>query len=113
MNQLPYALEFMHKFNMHKWLGLLVRDDDLVSIARMYGVRPRELRMIEKRLQANVAELAARLAQGRARPATDGASGAGSPGAPLAVLALGDSITSDRGSYVHILNRYWKGRREG
>ena len=99
----------MHKFNMHKWLGLLVRDDDLVSIARIYGVRPGELRRIEKRLQATIAELAARLAQGRGKPATESASGAGSPGAPLAVLALGDSITSDRESYVNILNRYWKG----
>ena len=109
MNKLPYALDYMHKFNMHKWLGLLVRDDDLRSIARIYGVHPRELRAIEKRMQANVAGLAARLAQGRGKPAAEGANGAGSPGVPLRVLALGDSITSDREGYVNILNRYWKG----
>ena len=109
MNQLPYALDYMHKFNVHKWLGLLVRDDDLVSIARMYGVRPGELRKIEKRLQTNVSQLAAQLSQGARKPATQGAGGAGSPGAPLAVLALGDSISSDRESYVNILNCCWKG----
>lgn len=99
----------MHKFNMHKWLGLLVRDDDLGSIARIYGVRPGKLRIIEQRLQANVAELATRLAQDRGNPAMHGASGAGGSGAPVVVLALGDSITSDREGYVHILNCYWKG----
>jgi lysophospholipase L1-like esterase len=109
MNQLPYALDYMHKFNIHKWLGLNVDDDDLVSIARIYGVRPGELRKIEKGLQANVAQLAARLAQGRGKPAAEGAGGTGSSGGSLAVLALGDSITSDRESYVRILNSYWKG----
>ena len=106
MNQLPHALDDMHKFNMRKWLGLLVRDDDLVSIARVYGVRSGELRKIEKRLQANVAEQASRLAQGRRKPPTEGVNGAGSPRGHLAVLALGDSITSDREGYVHILNCY-------
>ena len=98
MDQLPYALDYMHKFNIHKWLGLNVSDDDLVSIARMYGVRSGELRKVEKSLQANVEQLAARL-PGKAKPAAT----------PLAVLALGDSITSDRESYVRILNSYWKG----
>jgi lysophospholipase L1-like esterase len=111
MNQLPYALDYMHKFNIHKWLGLKVDDDDLVSIARIYGVRPGELRKVEKSFQANVADLAARLAQGRGKPAAEGAGGTGSPAAPLVVLALGDSITSDRESYVRILNCYWKGTR--
>jgi lysophospholipase L1-like esterase len=99
----------MHKFNMHKWLGLLVRDDDIDSIARMYGVRPGRLRIIERRFQANVAELASRLAQGTGNPAMEDVSSAGSSSAPFPVLALGDSITSDREGYVHILNSYWKG----
>jgi lysophospholipase L1-like esterase len=109
MNKLPYALDYMHKFNMHKWLGLLIRDDDLRSIARIYGVHPRALRAIEKRMRANVAGLAARLAQGRRTPAAEDANGAGSPEVPLRVLALGDSITSDREGYVNILNHSWKG----
>jgi lysophospholipase L1-like esterase len=108
MNELPWALDYAHKFNIHKWLGLLVDDDNLVSIARMYGVRTGELRTVEKQLQANVADLAARLAQSRGKPAAEGAGGSVSTG-PLAVLALGDSITSDRESYVRILNAYWKG----
>jgi lysophospholipase L1-like esterase len=102
MNQLPWALDYAHKFNIHKWLGLLVKDDDIISIARMYGARPRELRKVEKQIQANVADLAARLAQDKGKPAAG-------TGAPLAVLAVGDSITSDRESYVSILNAYWKG----
>jgi len=106
MNQLPWTLDYAHKFNIHKWLGLLVADDDMVSIARMYGVRPRELRKVENQLQANVASLAARLAQDKGKPAAGGGTGSG---AALAVLALGDSITSDRESYVSILNAYWKG----
>jgi lysophospholipase L1-like esterase len=109
MNSLPYALDYMHKFNMHKWLGLLVRDDDLRSIARIYGVHPRELRAIEKRMQANVAGLAARLAQVRGKPPAGGSNGAGSAEMPFRVLALGDSITTDREGYVNILNRFWKG----
>jgi len=102
MNQLPYPLDYLHKFNIHKWLGLNVADDDLASIARMYGVRPGELKRVERRLQDNVARLAARLASSRGggpRPAA----------APLTVLAFGDSISSDREGYVHILNRYWQG----
>jgi lysophospholipase L1-like esterase len=108
MNQLPWALDYAHKFNIHKWVGLLVDDDDMVSIARIYGVRPGELRKAEKQMRANVADLAARLAQGRGKPAAEGAGGSVRT-SPLAVLALGDSITSDRESYVRILNTYWKG----
>jgi lysophospholipase L1-like esterase len=109
MKKLPHALEYMHKFNMHKWLGLLIRDDDLESIARVYDVRPRELLKIEKRLQANIAGMAARIAQSRGEPSAEGAKGAGNQTKPPVVLALGDSITSDREGYVNILNCYWKG----
>jgi lysophospholipase L1-like esterase len=102
MDQLPYPLDYMHKFNVHKWLGLNVADDDLASIARMYGVRPGELKRVERRLQENVVRLAARLAESRG-------GGAGTAAAPITVLALGDSISSDRESFVRILNRYWQG----
>jgi len=102
MNQLPYPLDYLHKFNVHKWLGLNVADDDLRSIARMYGVRPGDLKRVERKLQENVVRLAARLSQTRG----------GSPSStavPLTVLAFGDSISSDREGYVRILNRYWQG----
>ena len=102
MNQLPYPLDYMHKFNVHKWLGLNVADDDLASIARMYGVRLPELKKVERQLRQNVARLAARLAEsrgGRPTPAPE----------PLTVLALGDSLSSDREGFVRILNRHWEG----
>jgi lysophospholipase L1-like esterase len=91
----------MHKFNIHKWLALNVADDDLKSIARIYGVGRGELARVERKLQENVARLAAKLTgkRGAPRPAA----------APLTVIAVGDSISSDRESFVRILNRYWKG----
>ena len=68
----------------------------------MYGVRLPELKKVERQLQENVVRLAARLAESRG--------GHPSPAVkPLTVLALGDSISSDRESYVRILNGYWKG----
>ncbi len=99
--QLPWPLDYMHKFNIHKWLALNVADDDLRSIARIYGVRTGELKKVERQLQENVVRLAARLkeARGAPRPAA----------APLSVIAVGDSISSDRESFVRILNRYWSG----
>jgi len=100
MSQLPFPLDYMHKFNIHKWLGLVVRDDDLASIARIYGARKGELQRIERRFQENVRRLADRLKQTVQKPI---------PSTPLTVLALGDSISSDRESFVRILNAYWKG----
>ena len=100
MNHLPYELDFMHKFNLHKLLGLVMQDDDLEGIARIYGVPVKEIEAIDRRYRANVARLARELAaEYPLRPAA----------APLTVLALGDSITSDRESYAKILAEYWRG----
>ena len=103
MNQLQYPLDFVHKFNLYKLSGLLIDDDDLASIARVYGVSPEELKSIEDGFQRNIARLAASLPKATrpaAVPANDGTPA-------LSILAIGDSITSDRESYVKILNRYW------
>jgi lysophospholipase L1-like esterase len=98
MNALPYPLEFVHKYNLFKWLGFAIEEDDLASIARIYGVPLSELEAIEQRFQETVSRLAQRLAEERPlRPAP----------APLTLLALGDSLTSDRQSWVKILRRYW------
>jgi lysophospholipase L1-like esterase len=98
MDQLPYPLEFMHKFNLHKRLGLTIDDQDLGSIARLYGVRRGELARIDRRYRENVERLAASLPR-RAEPALQ---------APVTILALGDSITSDRESWARILDCYWR-----
>jgi len=98
MAQLPYPLEFMHKFNLHKWLRLEMRDDDLPAIARIYGVPRGRLARIERGYRRNVDRLAASLPR-RAEPPLD---------KPVRILALGDSITSDRESWAHILERYWR-----
>ncbi len=98
MEQLPYPLEFMHKFNLHKWLHLNVPDDDLATIARVYGVRRGLLARIDRRYRQNVERLAASLPR-RAEPPLEH---------PLTILALGDSITSDRESWARILARYWR-----
>jgi lysophospholipase L1-like esterase len=98
MSQLPYELEFMHKYNLHKLLGLLIEDDDIPAIARIYGVSLDELKDIDRRYRQNVSRMARELASKRPpEPAV----------APLTILALGDSITSDRESYVKILAEYW------
>ena len=104
VNQLQHPLDFVHKFNLYKKSGMLIQDDDLSSIARVYGVSPEELKLIEEGFQRNIAELAAslpRAAAAAADPANDGTPS-------LSILAVGDSITSDRESYVRILNRYWQ-----
>jgi lysophospholipase L1-like esterase len=99
VDQLPYELGFMHKYNLHKWLGLLIEDDDLPSIARVYGVSLEELQEIDRGYRENVVRLADELAA--KRPPEPAA-------APLTILALGDSITSDRESYTKILAEYWR-----
>jgi lysophospholipase L1-like esterase len=98
MEQLPYPLEFMHKFNLHKWLRLLVNDHDLASIARIYGVRRSALRRIDRGYRENLDRLAASLPRRAERPLEK----------PVTILALGDSITSDRESWARILARYWR-----
>jgi lysophospholipase L1-like esterase len=91
-------LEFVHKFNLYKLSGLLIEDDDLQSIARVYGVSLEELTNVDESFQRNIAELAADLPRRSQKPADPAVS----------ILAIGDSITSDRESYVKILNRYWR-----
>ncbi len=98
MEQLPYTLEFMHKFNLHKWLGLAIEDAELGAIARIYGVSRARLARIERGFQGNVARLASSLPKREEKPLPS----------PLTILAVGDSLTSDRESWVRILNRYWR-----
>jgi lysophospholipase L1-like esterase len=98
MEQLQHPLEFVHKFNLYKLSGLLIEDDDLQSIARVYGVSLAELAKVDESFQRNIAELAGRLPSAKNAPADS----------PVSILAIGDSITSDRESYVKILNRYWQ-----
>ena len=99
MAQLPYPLEFMHKFNLHKWSGFTIDDQDLASIARLYGVRRGRLARIDRGYREHVARLAASLPPRAAKPLDH----------PLVFMALGDSISSDRESYAQILNQYWRG----
>lgn len=105
VNQLQHPLAFVHKFNLYKLSGLLIQDDELSSIARVYGVPLEELEKIEAGFQDNIAALSASLPP-VTKPAADATNG-GTP--PLTILAIGDSITSDRESYVKILNHYWRG----
>ena len=98
MEELQHPLEFVHKFNLYKLSGLLIEDDDLQSIARVYGVSLAELAKVDEGFQRDIAELAADLPQRSQTPADP----------PVSILAIGDSITSDRESYVKILNRYWQ-----
>lgn len=99
MDQLPYTLDFMHRFNLHKLLGLLIEDNDLRSIARIYGVRVRELKKIEEMFMKDIEEMASELRQKF-------------PPKPIeksyVVAAIGDSITSDRISWAKVLNFLWK-----
>lgn len=98
MEQLQHPLEFVHKFNLYKLSGLLIEDDDLQSIARVYGVSFGELKEVDESFRRSIAELAADLPQ-KVKTAED---------TTVSILAIGDSITSDRESYVKILNRYWR-----
>ena len=104
MDQLQHPLDFVHKFNLYKLSGLLIEEDDLPSIARVYGVCLEELESIEERFLRHVARLSASLEvdnRAAADPSNDGTP-------PISILAIGDSITSDRESYVKILNHYWR-----
>ncbi|KKL96359.1 hypothetical protein LCGC14_1845270 [marine sediment metagenome] len=100
MEQLPFKLSFMHKFNLHKLVGLIIDDYDLKSIARIYGVKLKEIKKLEAAFEANISRLAQSLKEKMSqKPAMS---------SPCRVLAIGDSITSDRESYVRILNRLWE-----
>jgi lysophospholipase L1-like esterase len=104
MDQLQYPLAFVHKFNLYKLAGLLIEDDDLPSIARVYGADLEELKPIEEQFLRNVEALSAAL-EAELRPA---AVPAAEDAPQVSVLAIGDSITSDRESYVKILNHLWR-----
>jgi lysophospholipase L1-like esterase len=98
MQKLPYPLDFMHKFNLHKWSGFTIGDDELAAIARLYGVSRGKLARIDRGYREHVARLAATLPPRAAKPLEK----------PLVFMALGDSISSDRESYAKILNQYWR-----
>jgi lysophospholipase L1-like esterase len=104
VNQLQRPLDFVHKFNLYKKTGLLIDDDDLDSIARVYGVSLKELQSIEDGFRRDIARMAASLPQAPGEASVASHDGTSS----LSILAIGDSITSDRESYVRILNRYWR-----
>jgi lysophospholipase L1-like esterase len=98
MEQLPYELDFMHKYNLHKLLGLLFEDSDIRSIARVYGIKRKELKSVEERFQRNIVNLSDSLKK-KISPKPSGAD--------YSIAAIGDSITSDRESWVKILENYW------
>lgn len=69
MEELQHPLEFVHKFNLYKLSGLLIEDDDLQSIARVYGVSLAELAKVDESFQRDIAELAGRLPSAKNAPA--------------------------------------------
>jgi lysophospholipase L1-like esterase len=99
MEHLPFELDFMHKYNLHKWLGLLIEDDDIRFISSMYGVKKKHLQEVDDSLKASVARLAEELRK-RAKIK--------SAGKPYEIAAIGDSLSSDRQSWVNILNHMWR-----
>jgi len=102
MEHLPYELDFMHKYNLHKWLGLLIDDNDIKFISGMYGVNFKELKKIEDVFIRNIEECAGEIADKvQDKP----------PQTPYTIAAVGDSISSDRQGWVKILNLLWKGSR--
>jgi lysophospholipase L1-like esterase len=99
MDQLPYELRFVHKFNLYKTSGLLIEEDDLRSMARVYGVRRRDLQRLEDTFSRHIEDAAEELvASCTEKPLTKS----------YTVAAIGDSITSDRESYAKILKKVWK-----
>lgn len=102
MEYLPFDLDFMHKYNLHKWMGYDIDDNDLKFIAAMYGVKPKQLRKIEDVFLANIEKSASEIF-GMVQDT--------SPQTPYTIAAVGDSISSDRQSWVKILNKLWKGSR--
>ena len=102
MEHLPYDLDFMHKYNLHKWMGFDIDDNDLKFISGMYGVKLKELRKVEDLFLENIEKCARDIADiAQRKPAAN----------PYTIAAVGDSISSDRQSWVKILNQLWKGSR--
>jgi lysophospholipase L1-like esterase len=99
MEQLPFELKFMHKFNIHKQSGLLIDDYDLVSMARVYGVKPKELKKLEIQFDKRIKTASEKLRE---------KFGVKPVKTAYTIAAIGDSLTSDRESYVKILNHLWK-----
>jgi lysophospholipase L1-like esterase len=65
----------------------------------VYGVPLEELKRVEKGFQRHIDQMADQMAAvAPSKPPAD---------PPISILAIGDSITSDRESYLKILNRYW------
>jgi lysophospholipase L1-like esterase len=95
MNQSPYDLRFTHKFNLFKTLGFLIDDYDIASIARVYGVGSRELQEIEDSIINNIKNISKNF--------TVKSAGA------CSLAGIGDSISSDRESYLKIIGNLWKG----
>jgi lysophospholipase L1-like esterase len=111
-NRLPRTIDHVHKFNFYKWLKFLIEPNDLDSISSIYGVGRSELERIEQQFAGNVQALSQELAS-RHQPKTTAGQ---QPGTVLKaqtdlidILAIGDSLTSDRESYVAILRRFWEG----
>jgi lysophospholipase L1-like esterase len=75
-------------------------DYDLKTIARIYGVKVKEIKKLEAGFDANISRLSENLKEKMSKKP--------SLSSPCRVLAIGDSITSDRESYVKILNRLWE-----
>lgn len=99
MDQLPFELRFMHKFNLYKTCGLIIEEDDLRSMARVYGVKKSELRRIEDVFNRCIADAAVELRGKHTEKPLE---------KPYTVAAIGDSITSDRESYAKILKEVWR-----
>ena len=98
IDQLKYPLAFFHKFNQYKLSGLVIEEQDLQSLARVYGVPVGALEELERESRRNIERLAAALPPSNKPPMQP----------PLSILAIGDSISSDRESYLKILNCYWE-----
>lgn len=99
MNQLPFELAFMHKFNIYKTSGLIIDDCDIGSIARVYGVGTKDLRRLETEIDRRIQEAAGEIREQYNSKRLE---------RPYVAAAIGDSITSDRESYQKILACLWK-----
>jgi lysophospholipase L1-like esterase len=99
MSYLPYDLPFIHKFNFFKLLGFLIDDYDIPTIAKIYDVSTAELQHVEDMFNNTIACIAEDL---KVRYPEKNSN------ADYTVIAIGDSITSDRESYLKILRKLWQ-----
>jgi lysophospholipase L1-like esterase len=98
MTQPAYNLEFIHRFNLYQGAGLPVAEDDIATIARIYGISVDKLQRVEDRFRADVAGLADTLRNTLPpKPVTE----------RYRIVAAGDSLTADRTGWVNILRAYW------